>query len=72
MRVRSVERGALFDPIKSGEQYKMKGEYFYIKRDFKRELENYILAKKYANNSEKYVSQRFEVRQTTYNQVRPV
>ena len=35
----------------SAAAYKMKGEYFYIKRDFKRELENYILAKKYANNS---------------------
>ncbi len=33
----------------SASAYKMKGEYFYIKRDFKRELENYILAKKYAD-----------------------
>ncbi|MDG1810915.1 MAG: helix-turn-helix domain-containing protein [Polaribacter sp.] len=29
--------------------YRMKGEYFYNKRDFKRELKNYLLAKKYTN-----------------------
>lgn len=29
--------------------YKRKGEYFYNKRDFKRELKNYILAKEYAD-----------------------
>ena len=35
--------------------YRMKGEYFYKKRDFKRELKNYLLAKQYTNNNGKSV-----------------